>query len=86
MIRRVLLAAALAGGALALSPAAPAQALPQCPAGYMCSHIWYSDAAHTHANGARMFDCKGAMTQWGTLTGYYQFLTQRCVTDPPPAQ
>ncbi|MGY0235154.1 DUF6289 family protein [Longispora urticae] len=81
MIRRVLLAAALAGGAI-VGVSAPAQAIPQCPAGYTCSHNWYTDSSQTYRNGYRYIDCRGNMTQGGTLTGYYVFRKMACDAAP----
>ncbi|WP_020519592.1 hypothetical protein [Catelliglobosispora koreensis] len=82
MIRRLLLAAAIAGAAIVL-PAAPAQALYPCPAGKMCLHTWYTDSSRTQVRGTYSVNCEGTPHSWGVRQGYLVFTTQNCDGNPP---
>jgi hypothetical protein len=82
MIRRVLLAAALVGAAI-VAPAAPAQALYPCQAGYYCLHTWYTDNTRTQWRGTYSVNCEGTQYRAGTLQGYLVYSARPC-NDPPP--
>ncbi len=82
MIRRVLIAAALAGAAIVV-PATPAQALYPCAAGNYCLHTWYTDNTRTKVNGVYSVNCEGTQYRSGTLQGYLVFSARPC-NDPPP--
>ncbi len=79
MMRRVLVAAALAASATvtAVLPAAPAQAR-ACTIGAYCYTTWYSNAAHTTAVGGKFEDCDGGVTMWGIRSGYVTFTETSC--------
>jgi hypothetical protein len=82
MIRRVLLAAVLAGAAIVV-PASPAQALFPCPANNMCLHTWYTDNTRTVVRGTYSVNCQGIPWRTGVQQGYLVFTTQNCDTWPP---
>ena len=82
MVRRLLVAAALAGAAV-LVPAAPAQALFPCPSGSACLHTWYTDSSRTQVRGGYSVNCEGTPYRWGVQQGYLVFSTEPC-NDPPP--
>lgn len=82
MIRRAIVAAALAGAAV-LVPATPAQALYPCPAGNYCLHTWYTDSSQTQVRGGYSVNCEGTPYRWGVQQGYLVFSARPC-NDPPP--
>jgi hypothetical protein len=77
MIRRVLLAAALAFTALAVIPGVPAQAR-ACKIDYTCYTTYYSDSDHTTEVGGTFTDCDGDVTTWGERSGYLTFDETPC--------
>lgn len=83
MLRRVLVAVALAIGVTAMIPSSPAQALFPCPAGNMCLHTWYADAAHTIWKGSYSINCDGVPLRLGTQSGYLVFTKGPCGDVPP---
>jgi hypothetical protein len=84
VIRRLLITAAVAIGVSGLLPAAPAQALNQCAAGYYCAWYWYADPAHTQLNGyyTDNTSCGGGILRWGVLQGYMVFQSGPCLGGP----
>jgi hypothetical protein len=79
MLRRVLVAAALAVSATATAvlPAAPAQAR-ACTINHYCYTTWYSNAAHTTVVGGKYEDCDGDITQWGVRSAYITWSEHNC--------
>ncbi|MCG5219823.1 DUF6289 family protein [Streptosporangium soli] len=77
MIRRVLVAAALALTALAVIPSVPAQAR-ACKIDYACYTAYYSDASHTTQVGGKSESCSGNVTTWGVRSGYLTFSESPC--------
>ena len=79
MLRRAIVAAALAAGATvtAVLPAAPAQAR-ACTINSECYTTWYSNAAHTTAVGGKYESCDGDVTTWGIRSGYVTFSEHSC--------
>ncbi|GAA1997021.1 DUF6289 family protein [Catenulispora subtropica] len=80
------LASALAGlavaGGLTLATTSSASAYPRCAAGYQCSWVYYTDAAHTTATGVRGFDCNGNLFSWGTTSAYVIYEQDTCGGGP----
>ncbi|NUR26247.1 MAG: hypothetical protein HOV83_10435 [Catenulispora sp.] len=80
------LASALVGLAvtsgLTLATASSADAYPRCAAGYQCSWVYYSNAAHTTAVGVRGFDCLGDPWGWGTTSAYVVYEQDTCGGGP----
>lgn len=79
MVRRILLAGALAAGTTlaAVLPAAPAQAR-ACIIEHYCYTTWYSNAAHTTVVGQLYEDCDGDRTSWGVRSPYVTFVETPC--------
>ncbi|MEV6150379.1 DUF6289 family protein [Nonomuraea sp. NPDC052129] len=77
MIRRALVAAALATTALVALPAGPAQAS-ACPVNYLCITTYYSDAAHTTEIGLREELCDGTLYVWGVRSNYSDYYRGPC--------
>ncbi len=61
-----------------LAVAAPAQALPQCPSGYMCNMVFYQDAARTIRVGGYTYFCSGEYAEWGVRSNYQWYSTSHC--------
>ncbi|MEV6527889.1 DUF6289 family protein [Longispora sp. NPDC051575] len=76
MVRRILLALALAAGAVAAS-AEPAQA-GACSWGYTCDTVWYSDATRTTPVGGKREFCEGDTQGWGVRSGYQTWTSRAC--------
>jgi hypothetical protein len=82
MLRRlVITAVAAAGVGLALVPAAPAQAYPQCGANTMCGWLYYADSGRTQLQGGHTTSCDGSILDWGIKAGYSSYIKQSC--NPP---
>ncbi|MEU4232717.1 DUF6289 family protein [Nonomuraea sp. NPDC026600] len=77
MIRRALVAAAVAAAALVALPTAPAQAQ-ACPINYHCITTYYSDSAHTTEIGLRDEACDGTLYVWGTRSIYVDLYWSPC--------
>lgn len=77
MIRRALLAALLALGAITTVTTAPAYAR-ACPLGTSCVTTYYSDSLHTTVVGALYAGCDGAGSSWGTRTTYLDYQETPC--------
>ncbi|MBT2226213.1 DUF6289 family protein [Nonomuraea sp. NEAU-A123] len=77
MIRRALVAAAVAAVALVALPTAPAQAK-ACSIDYFCVTTYFSDAAHTTVVGSREEDCGGLVYVWGTRSSYVDIYRSPC--------
>ncbi|MFK3984054.1 DUF6289 family protein [Micromonospora sp. NPDC050397] len=77
MIRRVLLAAAIAVAALVVVPGTPAQAR-ACKADHDCYTAFYSDSSHTTLVGALSESCDGTRSMWGRRSGYLTFSESPC--------
>ena len=84
MMRRLVLVSAVAAGAFALAPTAPAAAYGQCPANTMCRWLYYSDAARTHVQGGHTTNCQGVVLDWGVKQGYSSYIVQGCGGGPGP--
>ena len=67
MLKRGILALAVAAGVLALVPA-PAQAIP--PGDNLIVIAYFSDPAKTHLIGQQWSGCGQPSGSWGTLSGY----------------
>ena len=79
MIRRALVAAALAAGCLApFVAASPANAYPECQPNNACFYSFYSTAAHTTKIGGITVSCTDQVTSWGTTSEYYTETTFSC--------
>jgi hypothetical protein len=81
VIRRLLLAAAVAVAVSGVMPATPAHALDQCLAGYVCAWYWYADPYHTDLNGYYIdyTACPGGgISRWGLQQGYMVFQPEPC--------
>ncbi|GAA4587981.1 hypothetical protein GCM10023194_38420 [Planotetraspora phitsanulokensis] len=77
MIRRALVAAALATTALVALPAGPAQAR-ACPLGYACKSTYYSDNSYTQVVGVFGGTCDGSAYNWGVKTVYQDYVETPC--------
>ena len=69
MIRRL----ALLVSAVAIAPLltfVPAEAIPQCLAGYQCSRTYYADNTHGQIVGGYTRFCDGTTDTWGRTTGF----------------
>ena len=77
MIRRALVATALATTALVALPTAPAQAA-ACKIDWFCVTTFFSDAAHTDVIGSREETCDGTLYVWGTRSSYVDIYRSRC--------
>lgn len=77
MIRRVLVAAALAATALAITPTGPAQAR-ACALGFYCITTYYSDNTHTTVVGSLGEDCIGNSYTWGVRSTYKDWNEYPC--------
>ena len=84
MVRRILLALALAAGVTVVIPSSPAHALYPCPANYLCLHTWYADSAHTIWNGSYSINCEGTPLRLGRQVGYLVYIQGPCDGNPPP--
>jgi hypothetical protein len=79
MIRRVLVAAALAAaGLVPLFAASPANAIPYCKAGYSCLYTYYSTVQRTTEIGGLSIPCSGQPYSWGTTSGFFNFSEIQC--------
>ncbi|MGN9845864.1 DUF6289 family protein [Nonomuraea sp. H19] len=77
MIRRALVAAALAATALVVLPSGPAHARP-CRIDHYCTTTYYSDSARTNAVGGKQEDCDGTTRTWGVRGPYQTFSERSC--------
>ncbi|MEV0237909.1 DUF6289 family protein [Nonomuraea sp. NPDC050786] len=77
MIRRALVAAAVAATALAALPAGPAQAR-ACALGYQCVTTYYSDSTGTQVVGGRFEGCDGSFSEWGVRTVHKEWSETPC--------
>jgi uncharacterized protein DUF6289 len=68
----------LTSATAAVVAAAPAQALPQCPAGYQCNMIFYSNASHTTRVGGYTYFCSGEYSEWGVRSSYQAYSAAKC--------
>ncbi len=85
MVRRALLAVALAIGVTVVIPSSPAHALYPCPANYMCLHTWYADNTRATWRGSFSINCEGTQLRLGQNNGYLVYSVQPCNGgDPPP--
>ena len=81
MRRTVAIAAlALTSATAVVVAAAPAQALPLCPSGYLCNMIFYSDATHTTRVGGYTYFCSGQYGEWGVRSNYQSYSATKCAT------
>jgi Family of unknown function (DUF6289) len=79
MIRRVLLAAVLLAGTVAVAvPVGPAAAFPMCKADYYCTVTYYADVKHTVVNGFTTRFCDGSSESSGVLSGYVVVTQAEC--------
>lgn len=80
MIRRLLLAAALAVPGTCIASAAPAHAaLGGCGTSTWCNYVYYSDATRTVPVGSYLIDCNGKVTSGGIVTNFILSHTHPCV-------
>ncbi|GAA2833885.1 DUF6289 family protein [Nonomuraea rubra] len=77
MIRRALLAAALAAATLGVLPVAAANAR-ACRIDHYCTTTYYSDAALTNAVGGKQEDCDGTTRTWGVRGPYQTWYESPC--------
>jgi Family of unknown function (DUF6289) len=77
MIRRLLIAAALAVAACLVVPGSPAQAR-ACQIEYTCYLDFYSDSTHSTLVGGTLTYCDGSTQTWGRRTGYQEFSETPC--------
>jgi len=84
MMRRIVLAIALALGAVALTPGAPAQAINVCPTNVWCLYVWYADANKTQWMGTEYYYCYGGVEASGTRGPYHVVTGGTCPGDPGP--
>ncbi|MEV7228109.1 hypothetical protein AB0M79_13960 [Polymorphospora sp. NPDC051019] len=84
MLRRVLVAVALAVGVTLFVPSSPAHALYPCPANNMCLHTWYADSTRTVWRGSFSVNCEGREARLGVQSGYLVFSVRPCDWAAPP--
>ncbi|MEV7226242.1 MULTISPECIES: DUF6289 family protein [Polymorphospora] len=77
MIRRALLALALAAATVVALPAAPAQAR-YCQMNHWCTTLYYTDGSLTTAVGGVYVECDGYQFQWGEWTPFVTFEEHPC--------
>ncbi|GAA3221776.1 DUF6289 family protein [Nonomuraea helvata] len=77
MIRRTLIAAALAATALVTLPAGPAQAR-ACALGSRCVTTYYSDGIGSQVVGGSVEGCDGSSYAWGVRTIYKDWSETPC--------
>jgi hypothetical protein len=78
MLRRVLVCAAAALVASAVSSPVTAQAYPYCDDGYNCDYVWFADAGHTQPVGWLLIQCDGSSSSEGIHTRYLEYHMSRC--------
>lgn len=76
MIRRAIVALALAAATFVVIPAGPAQAR-VCAIEHVCTYVYYSDASMQSVVGALTVGC-GYYSLWGTQTSHFSFYESPC--------
>ncbi|GAA2357745.1 hypothetical protein Cme02nite_33570 [Catellatospora methionotrophica] len=83
MVRRLMIAAAVAALGFGIAPASPALAYGQCAANTKCGWLYYADAARTQLQGGHTTNCQGVVLDWGIKAGYSTYLVEGCDDRPP---
>lgn len=78
MIRRALIAGALAAGIIGVIPSAPAQAKLGCGVVELCEWTYYPDPGYSNSVGQQIWECNGTFWQWGQQTSYVTFYESPC--------